>query len=84
MKLSNGSEIKVDLSKISIMEWRLMWKFDSDENKSDEIMGACVGMTVKEIQKLLFRDYQAIARAIRTEASAPLTDPNSPSASTSD
>ena len=84
MELSNGRKIVVDLTKITISEWRLMWSMESDETKSDEILGRCTGMSVEQVQALLLRDYQALCKAVREEAAAPLADPNSPSASTED
>jgi hypothetical protein len=83
MKLSSGSEIVVDLTKISIKEWREMWDLHSDDAKSDEIFGRCVGMSLDEVQALNFRDFQQVGRAIREAASQPLEDPkNLASAST--
>jgi hypothetical protein len=74
MKLSNGSEITVDLEKITIRDWRFMWKVDTDEKKSDEILGRCVGMTLDEIEALNFRDFQRVAKAIRKAAGLPIPD----------
>jgi len=74
MKLSNGSEIEVDLTRITIKDWRFMWRVDTDETKSDEIFGRCVGMSLDEIQALNFRDYQRVGKAIRKAAGLPIPD----------
>ena len=84
MKLSNGREIKVDLSKITIKEWRFMWAFDSDNDESDKILGGCVGMTVEEIQDLLRDDFRRLIKFVVEASKNPLDDENLAEASTSD
>jgi len=84
MKLSNGREIKVDLSKITIAQWRFMWDFRSDNDESDKILGGCVGMTVKEVQALLYEDFKRLTKAVIEASKNPLDDENLAEASTSD
>jgi len=85
MKLINGREISVDLTKVTIKEWRLMWRLDTDNTISDAIFGRCIGLTAEEMEELPFTDFQKIAKAIRETAAHPLEDEkNSASASTSD
>lgn len=85
MKLSNGSEINVDLERISIKEWRDMWKTETDDDVSDELVARIVGMTIDELRALSFRDFQRVAKAIRKAAMNPLEDEkNLASASISD
>ena len=85
MKLNDGREVKVNLNNITILEWRLMWKPDTEDKVSDEIFARCVGMTIDEIEGVSMRDFQRIAKAIRDAAANPDDDEkNSASASTSD
>lgn len=84
MKLSNGRNIKVDLSEITIAEWRFMWAFDSDNDKSDAILGSVVGMTVKEIQTLKYQDFKRLTKAVIEAAAQPMADENLAKASTTD
>ena len=84
MKLSNGREIKVDLSKITIAEWRYMWAFDSDNDKSDAILGGVVGMTAKEVQALKYQDFKRLTKAVIEASQEPLADENLAKASTTD
>jgi hypothetical protein len=74
MKLSSGSEVVVDLTKISIKEWREMWKTETEDDVSDELVARIVGMTIDELRGLNFRDFQRVAMAIRKAALNPLDD----------
>lgn len=79
-----GSKFTIDLTKITIAEWRTMWDYNKPDAERDGIISKVSGLTPAEVLALTFRDYQALCAAIREEAGKPLADPNSASASISD
>ncbi len=52
MKLSNGSELNIDWSKITTKEWRYACSPGTDLKVSDEIAGRLVGLTAEEVEAL--------------------------------
>lgn len=74
IKLLDGQELNVDLSKITIKEYRLMYDLEHSAEDSDVILGKTVGLTGKEVGKLSFPDYKALNLEVRALALQPVSD----------
>jgi hypothetical protein len=83
VKLSDGRELTADMLKISIKEYRSLFKPDQPQEEEDTLVGKVYGLTVDEVCKLTQPDYRLIIREFFRAAKEPLADPNSQSASTS-
>lgn len=83
VKLHDGRELTIDLNAISIKEWRTMFSRDTEIDESDQILARIVGLSLAELQDLSQPDYRAVAVAVRDAGTAPLSDPNFQSGSTS-
>ena len=73
--LSTGKVLPVDLSKITIKEYRAL--FDKDQRREDEdaTLAKCFGITVDELLELSQPDYRRAAAAFFEAAREPLEDP---------
>jgi hypothetical protein len=81
--LSDGRELTVDLTKISIREYRRLFIDETTLDEEDALLAPCFGLTLEEFQTLPYPDYKAATHAFFERARKPLADPNSVSASTS-
>lgn len=66
----------INLDEITITEWRTMFDIMTTNDERDRIISQVTGLSIDEIRKLRFRDYQAMTAAIREEAGKPLANPN--------
>lgn len=73
VKLSDGREIIIDLSKMTLKEWREC--MGEDQKRSDEVIAKITGLKVKEIGELLYDDSRRLFTAILKKAREPLADP---------
>lgn len=80
--LGNGRDLVIDLSKITIAEFRSLLDPAQAEHEGDAIIGKCVGMSAEKMGKLSYPDYRLLAREFFRKAREPLADPNSQSAAT--
>lgn len=82
--LSDGRGLVIDLSKITMVEFRSVLDPAQEAKEGDAIIGKCVGMTAEEVGELPMPDYRRLAQAFFVKAREPLADPKGPSPSTSD
>jgi len=82
VKLSDGRSITVDISTMTVKEWRGFWKLTTPDTESDAVISRLTGIPAKEIPSLLNDDLRRITTEIVKLSNRPLNDPNSPSAST--
>ena len=81
--LSDGRVLTVDLTKITIAEYRKLFKQETTPEEEDTLLAPCFGLTVEEFETLPYPDYKRATAAFFEQARNPLADPNSVSASTS-
>ncbi|MFA5376893.1 MAG: hypothetical protein WC455_14175 [Dehalococcoidia bacterium] len=81
--LSDGRELAVDLTKISIAQYRRLFKTETAPEEEDALLAPCFGLTAEEFGALPYPDYKRATAAFFEAARNPLADPNSASASTS-
>jgi hypothetical protein len=77
LKLSDGTEVTIDLYKITIKEWRNL--LDPEQSDEDEYatMAEVCGMKPEEVAGLAYPDFRLLTQKIAEKASNPLSDPNS-------
>lgn len=76
IKLSDGREIKVDLNKISVSEFRATLKADQPDEEEYATLGKAAGLSASDVGKLGYDDYRRLAQAFYDAARQPLADPN--------
>jgi hypothetical protein len=67
---------EVDLSQISIKEYRLLFEASHPADQDDVLYARCLGLTVDELQALPLPDYRRAIKAFFDKAKEPLADPN--------
>lgn len=70
----SGREVTIDLSKMTMREWREAREKSDAEN--DALIGKCTGMTADEIAGLNYVDCTQLYREFLKAAQNPLADPN--------
>ena len=80
--LSDGREITFDLNKISIKEYRALFKPEQPDTEEYKLLARVSGLTADEVGNLGYDDWRRFARAFFEKAREPLADPNSVGAST--
>lgn len=80
VKLSDGREINVDVSSMTVKEWRMIWSPVNDEAQ-DILYAKLTGMKPEEFSDMLRDDHRRITQKIIDLSNRPLDNPNSPSAS---
>lgn len=81
--LSNGREIVIDLTKITIKQHRALFDSKTKVDEDDTALGNTVGMTGDEVGSLSVWDYKTLYAAYLKKAREPLDNPNSVGGSTS-
>lgn len=84
LTLPNGTEITIDLSKITLKDWVGILSPKESDVRTDRVLAKVCGMEYKDFEKVSFMDYKIILAAFFKKCNEPLKDPNSQSASTSD
>lgn len=80
----NGKEIpEIDLSQITISEWRGLFDNSQPEHEGDKIIAKVSGLTVKEVRDLALYDYRALFKEILEKSAKPLETDEKNSASVS-
>lgn len=74
--LSDGREIRFDMSKLSVGEWRSLTDPKKDPESEDAILEKVAGLKEGEIVELEFLEWRRLTAAFIKKASAPLDDPN--------
>ncbi len=75
--VSDGREIDIDLSKLTIKEWKSL--FDPAQPDEDEfaLIARVTGWEVKELENIKQPDYRLLMTAIVARSVNPVSDPNS-------
>lgn len=81
--MAHGKEFDVDLSRITIREYRSIFDKDQPREEEDAVISKAAGLTVDEMLDLSQPDYRRLLELFFTKAREPLADPNSPSGSSS-
>lgn len=81
--LSDGRELTIDLNRVTISEYRALFKTDQPDEEEYAILAKVCGVETAEIAALGYIDWKRTWQAFFKKAQEPLADPNSPSASTS-
>ena len=79
--LSDKREIEVDVSTMTLKEWRNIWSPSTSDEESDKVVARLANMKSKDLESMLRDDYRRIISKIFELSNRPLDDPNSPSAS---
>lgn len=74
--LSDGREIRIDLNKITIREFRALLQSGQADAEEYATIGKAVGMSADEVAELSYPDYKRLTRAWFDKARKPLDDPN--------
>ncbi len=74
--LSNGVEIDIDLSKITVKEYDSLRNPAFMDKQGYETIEKCSGLKKSDIEPLLMDDLRKIVGSIVKKASKPITDPN--------
>jgi hypothetical protein len=74
--LADGREIFFDLNRITVREWRSLFKEDQPTDEEDAILAKAAGIEPAEIEKLGHTDWRRFAGAFFKRAGDPLEDPN--------
>lgn len=81
--LSDGRGLTIDLTKITMAEFRSLLDPAQKNEEGDALVGKCVGLTAEELAALSHPDYRLVARDFFRKAREPLADPKGfPDAST--
>ena len=79
----SGKEITFDLSKLTHKQYKGLTDPNEAEEKSDEILARVSGLSVQELDDLPHIEYRMLYQAFLKKCWEPLSDPNSPKASSS-
>lgn len=75
-KLSDGTEIKPDFTRITIAEYRILLA-TKDIEQEDELIGKVYGLTGEELRAQNYHDYRVICKEFLAAARDPVGyDPN--------
>lgn len=81
--LSDGREVTVDLSKITIKEHRSLFDAADKQENEDRLLSRVCGMSLEDFQNLPAIDWKLLTECYFWLFRNPVFDPNSASASTS-
>lgn len=84
LTLTDGREITIDLSVVTIREYRALFDKKQKQEDEDATLAKAVGLTVDELLDISQPDYRRLAEAFFKAAREPLSDPNSASESISE
>ncbi len=73
--LEDGREIRIDLNRITIAEWRRLFDPSQPPEEEDTILAKAAGMTIEEWQALGLVDWRKVSTAILEKGRNPLKDP---------
>lgn len=74
IELSDGRTLNIDLTKITIGEYRALFNREQDQGEEDATIGKVVGLTAVEVVDLPFPDYRALTKAFFKACSDVNTD----------
>jgi hypothetical protein len=70
------NDIKIDLSVVSIREYRALFDKDQPQDAEDATIAKACGITVDELLDLPQPDYRRLCKRFFDAAREPLADPN--------
>lgn len=73
--LTSGRGVTIDLSKITLKEWRALFDGSQPEAAGDEIIGKITGLTPEEVLDLPILDWKGLIAAILKKYRDPLQTP---------
>ena len=82
--LSTGMKVTVNVSTLTVREWRGFFDVASSDESSDEVIARLTKLKVDDFLDMVRDDYRLILKTIMDLSNRPLDDPNSASESTSD
>ena len=74
--LKNGKVVHVDVSSMTVAEWRRFVSPSGTVADENAIITKCTGLTADEIEKLNYQDFRRLVKAIVVNAREPLNDPS--------
>ena len=74
--LKDGKIIQVDVSSMTVAEWRRFVSPSGTVADENAIITKCTGLTADEIEKLNYQDFRRLVKAIVVNAREPLNDPS--------
>lgn len=74
--LKDGKVIQVDVSSMTVAEWRRFVSPSGTVADENAIITKCTGLTADEIEKLNYQDFRRLVKAIVVNAREPLNDPS--------
>ena len=77
LKLSDGTEVTIDLYKITISEWRSLLNPEQSNEDEYKLLAKVSGLTAKKVADLPYPDFRLLGQKVAEKASNPLSDPNS-------
>jgi hypothetical protein len=83
LTLEDGRIITVDLTKISLREYRALFDKNQKPEEEDKVLCRVFDMTLEEYQTLPYPTWRKLTELFFEQARSPLADPNSPSESIS-
>ena len=75
-KLSDGTEINFDLTKLTWKEWCDYWDVKSSNEETQRIITKVTGLPKEKFTNMLFNDMKRINKAFSKKGSEPLFDPS--------
>jgi len=74
--LKDGKIIQVDVSSMTVAEWRRFVSPNGTVADENAIITKCTGLTADEIEKMNYQDFRRLVKAIVVNAREPLNDPS--------
>ena len=74
--LKDGKVIQVDVSNMTVAEWRGFVSPNGTVADENAIITKCTGLTADEIEKMNYQDFRRLVKAIVVNAREPLNDPS--------
>lgn len=74
--LKSGKVVKVDVSKLTVKEWRAFVAPGSNANDENIVIEKCTNLKTDEIGEMIYSDFKDVVREIITVAQSPLDNPN--------
>lgn len=74
--LKDGKVIQVDVSNMTVAEWRGFVSPNGTVADENAIITKCTGLAADEIEKLNYQDFRRLVKAIVVNAREPLNDPS--------
>lgn len=76
VKLSDGKVINVDVSRLTVKEWRDFIDPAGGYEAENAAVAKCTGLSITEIEAMPFVELKQIAKAIILAIREPLADPS--------